>query len=783
MVSFPQELTLFLASPNDLGGERARSRKVAERVNQSCGVNVGFRIRVTGWEDVPPGLGRPQELINPLVDQCDIFIALLNRRWGSDSGEASSGFEEEFERAVARARGGDSAPAIALFFKRLPAADEDDAGPQLARLLEFRRRIQDEHVALYREFESLDDLDRQLTDYLVSLITRRVASAPTIEGPSRPAPGPPDVQVEIRSEEPSDDSGLDDAQRQLAAVLAAYDELIRRGKLTPGLDGDRLMLFALAVRGEGILPTHVANRLYLRRAQVHLVSGEAGQWMRALAADMAGDREADMVVPGWYFVDETILLTRLEALFHDDDRTVSNGAAMILKRLGARPDYLWAPPEASREDINKSAEAWRPLLSDFTVSRTFFAYLAQVSTVSDVLLLEALSGEGVDHLWTDEIRALRDALQGEFDKIVLLCTANRSDGVRWAANSLLDQLGSLSEANLVSLVNDGGGDVNLELRRAAFRRLASRGEIGISSLHAAIASDDVPLQDLGLQYLEGRDDRQAVATELWSLLRAQHVTSNVIPRVTALALTHEELRTAARSPLREDEWEALLWADGTAMASEARELLRMGPAGWARSALEDEPSLSDHEDLLRYLYGRRARAAVLLLARLPVDAQDAGDVGLVRKELERADVTTREDAASALATIGLPEDAPAIVAAAGVALGVSREVLVNTALSLGGLPFARSQIDNPDPRIAAAAARLVTRDEAVEVTELEQLLNHRQSEVRLAGVAELTKRLTRQQSEDLLQRYPQQGHYYYNVVAALDRRLYAPDAIVRLVAS
>jgi hypothetical protein len=97
-----REIVVFVASPGNLLDERVSVRRAADSVNASVGSKFGVRLDVTGWEEVQPEFGRPQEQINHLVEDCDIFIGLVNRRWGSPTGTHSSGFEEEFERAVAR---------------------------------------------------------------------------------------------------------------------------------------------------------------------------------------------------------------------------------------------------------------------------------------------------------------------------------------------------------------------------------------------------------------------------------------------------------------------------------------------------------------------------------------------------------------------------------------------------------------------------------------------------------------------------------------------------------
>ncbi len=121
------ELRVFLASPGDLTDERSALRALEASLNMLF-AGADLRLRVTGWEDLPPGFGRPQGLINPMVDECDVFIGMLRRKWGTDTGEHETGFIEEFERAVARRRAGGYEPGISLYFAQMSKDELDDAG-------------------------------------------------------------------------------------------------------------------------------------------------------------------------------------------------------------------------------------------------------------------------------------------------------------------------------------------------------------------------------------------------------------------------------------------------------------------------------------------------------------------------------------------------------------------------------------------------------------------------------------------------------------------------------
>lgn len=165
-------LIVGVASPGDVPDERAAVKAACERLNLVLGPKLGVTVAVAMWEDQPSGSGRPQELINERLDDAHVLIGIMHRKWGTPTGEYSSGFEEEFERARAR-RGEGKHPEIKMYFKKVDAASVDDPGPQLSQVLAFKKRLRDSNDLLYSEFETAGQLERDVYDaLLVWLIDR-----------------------------------------------------------------------------------------------------------------------------------------------------------------------------------------------------------------------------------------------------------------------------------------------------------------------------------------------------------------------------------------------------------------------------------------------------------------------------------------------------------------------------------------------------------------------------------------------------------------------------------
>lgn len=192
MAEIYRRLTVFLASPGDLHPERKAAKEAIDSLNGILGRQLNWHIELRGWEDTLPGFGRPQEIINKDVDACDLFVDLLWRRWGSTTGEFSSGFEEEFERARKR-RTETKSPEMWLLFKKVDEVQLADPGDQLKQVMTFRQKQIASRELFFKEFIGVDDWRKQFYDCLLEYILSLAKPLPEISGTpptAAPAPGP-----------------------------------------------------------------------------------------------------------------------------------------------------------------------------------------------------------------------------------------------------------------------------------------------------------------------------------------------------------------------------------------------------------------------------------------------------------------------------------------------------------------------------------------------------------------------------------------------------------------
>jgi tetratricopeptide (TPR) repeat protein len=161
---------VFIGSPGGLEEERKLFRRTLEKCTELHAEPRGATFYPVGWEDTISGAGRPQELINEDLNECDYAVFVLHDRWGSPTGGGySSGTEEEWTLAEKLYKE-TKIRNITLFFKQVAAAQLHDPGAQLSKVLAFKRQIEEGKKYLFKSFDSTDEfrelLEKQLAAWL-----------------------------------------------------------------------------------------------------------------------------------------------------------------------------------------------------------------------------------------------------------------------------------------------------------------------------------------------------------------------------------------------------------------------------------------------------------------------------------------------------------------------------------------------------------------------------------------------------------------------------------------
>ena len=153
-------LTVFVASPGGLEEERKQFFDVLSRFNVDDGRQQGIMFSPEGHELAFAGAGRPQGIINQQVRESDYSLVVFWDKWGappSSTGDYTSGTEEEFYVGLECLRDAEKPMRnIAVFFKGTPDRQLSDPGPQLQKILDFKSKLEEEKIVLYRNFDTIE---------------------------------------------------------------------------------------------------------------------------------------------------------------------------------------------------------------------------------------------------------------------------------------------------------------------------------------------------------------------------------------------------------------------------------------------------------------------------------------------------------------------------------------------------------------------------------------------------------------------------------------------------
>ena len=118
-----------------------------------------------------------------VIEDTDLFVGILWNRFGTETGKANSGTEEEFDIAYRAWKGG-GRPHILLFFCSKPASlNSEEELQQRSKVLQFRSKV--ESMGLVRSFEMSNEFENvlrhDLSNYLLSHFGRAVRSPAAAE--------------------------------------------------------------------------------------------------------------------------------------------------------------------------------------------------------------------------------------------------------------------------------------------------------------------------------------------------------------------------------------------------------------------------------------------------------------------------------------------------------------------------------------------------------------------------------------------------------------------------
>ncbi|MBI4479612.1 MAG: DUF4062 domain-containing protein [Acidobacteria bacterium] len=198
-------LIVFVASPSDLESERNRIEEVIRELNVTWSRRFGLRLDLVRWETHGvPGFGEDaQDVLNQeLPYDYDIFVGMMWSKYGTPTGRAGSGTEEEFNRALMRFRAAPNTLQIMFYFKDAPLKPSAIDPEELTKSRSFRESLGEEG-GLYFNFGSLEEFERLIRLHL----SRQIQSFECNEARTRTPALVPTPLPDLRNPEAEEEIG------------------------------------------------------------------------------------------------------------------------------------------------------------------------------------------------------------------------------------------------------------------------------------------------------------------------------------------------------------------------------------------------------------------------------------------------------------------------------------------------------------------------------------------------------------------------------------------------
>lgn len=174
----PSNITLykiFLASPSDVKEERQIVSRVVDEINLGNYSVNGIKLELITWEThTYPSIGvDAQDAINKQIsDNYDIFIGIMWNRFGSPTGRAESGTQEEFNRAFEKYVSNPSSTEVLFYFKTASLASLNDIDlDSLGKIRTFQYILREKGV-YYREFSLQEEFEQLIRLNIISVLKK-----------------------------------------------------------------------------------------------------------------------------------------------------------------------------------------------------------------------------------------------------------------------------------------------------------------------------------------------------------------------------------------------------------------------------------------------------------------------------------------------------------------------------------------------------------------------------------------------------------------------------------
>ena len=166
-------IKILVASPSDTKDERESCLRVFDELNKGIGDKQGFVIEERMWEtNTRPSFGDyPQAVVSEqLGNDYQVFVGLMNNKFGTETKKAGSGTEEEFNNAYDRIVKKEPVE-IMFYFNDAPVRKSELNTEELNKISTFKKKVSD-LGGYHWTYNGVNDFEKtfrqQLTNYLLN---------------------------------------------------------------------------------------------------------------------------------------------------------------------------------------------------------------------------------------------------------------------------------------------------------------------------------------------------------------------------------------------------------------------------------------------------------------------------------------------------------------------------------------------------------------------------------------------------------------------------------------
>ncbi len=169
-----QLFRLFVGAPSDVDEALDVIRGQIEQWNRDLGPLTGARVEFINWRthSHPAAGSRPQALLNKqVVDQSDIVVGVFRFRFGTPTGVADSGTEEEIRRSIKKGK------TVMVYFAQFPTRRQRKDRDEFARIEKFKRKLGER--AIYHTYTDISGFEQAFRQHLAGAMNDLLKKHPS----------------------------------------------------------------------------------------------------------------------------------------------------------------------------------------------------------------------------------------------------------------------------------------------------------------------------------------------------------------------------------------------------------------------------------------------------------------------------------------------------------------------------------------------------------------------------------------------------------------------------